>query len=119
VYLNSQITGDRQNASWKFIEYLLSPQAQSMLVNVGRIPVAKGVALDPIEDVLTSQAMEAFSGGTAYPVRPEMEFYPEAMDIALQEIFKDGVSPQDALRTAYNSIIAAITSAQATATPTP
>lgn len=119
VYLSSQITGDRQDASWKFIEYLLSPQAQSVLVNVGRIPVASGVALDPIEDVLTSQAMKALSGGATYPVRPEMEFYPQALDIALQQIFKDGVAPQDALRTAYNSIIAALTEAQATATATP
>jgi len=105
IYLNANATGDDQMAGWEFMEFFLSPQAQALLVKAGHIPAVAGVE---IADPLLQQAVEAFAGGTAFPVIPEMGAYWESMDTALRSVFDEGADPAEALQKAYDSITAKI-----------
>jgi ABC-type glycerol-3-phosphate transport system substrate-binding protein len=118
LYLNPQISGSELLAAQRFIEYFLSPDAQNRLAEVGRIPAASGASLaDPVRGPLLGQAMAALSGGTTYPVVPEMTLYNINMDIALKSIFDEGVPPEEALETAEQAILAGMAQGQATPTP--
>jgi maltose-binding protein MalE len=105
IYLSANAEGDDQMAAWKFMEFFLSPQAQAMLADVGHIPAVAGVE---ISDPLMLQAVEAFAGGTAFPVIPEMNAYWGPMDTALKSVFDEDADPAEALATAFDSITAAI-----------
>ena len=105
IYLSFNAEGDDQAAAWKFMEFFLAPEAQAMLAKVGHIPATIGVE---VTDPLMLQAMEAFKGGVAFPVIPEMGAYWGPMDTALKQVFDEGADPATALQTAYDSIVAAI-----------
>ena len=105
IYLNANAEGDDQMAGWKFMEFFLSPEAQAMLADVGHIPAVAGVE---VTDPLMLQAVDAFAGGAAFPVIPEMGAYWESMDTALKSVFDEGVDPAEALQTAFDSITAKI-----------
>jgi arabinogalactan oligomer/maltooligosaccharide transport system substrate-binding protein len=105
IYLNANAEGDDQMAGWKFMEFFLSPEAQAMLADVGHIPAVAGVE---VTDPLMLQAVEAFAGGVAFPVIPEMGAYWESMDTALKSVFDEGADPAEALQTAFDSVTAKI-----------
>jgi arabinogalactan oligomer/maltooligosaccharide transport system substrate-binding protein len=105
LYLNSNTEGDDQRAAWKFMEFFLSPEAQALLTEVGHIPSVAGVE---ISDPLMLQAVEAFAGGVAFPVIPEMGAYWDPMETAIKSVADEGADPAAALQTAYDSIVAAI-----------
>lgn len=114
LYLSSRASGDTLLAAEKFIEFFLSPEAQLKLAEIERIPAARDVGvLDP----LLAQAIAALAGGTAYPSRPEMEFYPSRMDVALKSVFEQGAPPAEALQSAMDDILAAMMGIQATPAP--
>ena len=101
IYLSTNAEGDDQMAAWKFIEFFLSPQAQAILADVGHIPAVAGVE---ISDPLMLQAMDAFAGGSAFPVIPEMNAYWEPMDTALKSVLDEGLDPAEVLQQAFDSI---------------
>ena len=108
IYMSANAEGDDQMAAWKFMEFFLSPEAQSLLADptkAGHIPAAGGVE---IADALMLQATEAFAGGAAFPVIPEMGAYWGPMDTALKSVFDEGADPAEVLQQAYDSITAAI-----------
>jgi maltose-binding protein MalE len=114
IYLNANASGDDQAASWKFMEFFLSPEAQALLVKAGHIPAVAGVE---IADPLLRQAVEAFAGGTAFPVIPEMGAYWGPMDTALKSVFDEGANPAAALQQAYNSVVAKVAEMRGVAPP--
>ncbi|MFC2015797.1 extracellular solute-binding protein [Chloroflexota bacterium] len=105
IYLGADVEGDDLMATWKFIEFFLSPEAQAILSGVGRIPAVTDVQ---VSDPLILQATDAFAGGTAFPVSPEMGAYWEPMDQALKSVFDEGADPAEVLQVAFDSITAAI-----------
>ncbi len=105
LYLGANAEGDDQTAAWKFIEFCLSPEAQAMLADIGKIPAVAGM---PITDPLMQQAVEALEGGMPLPVIPEVGAYWEPMDTALQSVFDQAADPAEALQQAYDTITAAI-----------
>ena len=122
VFLNPETLEEEQMVSWKFVQSLLTPEAQANLGKVSLIPVllpsrlaAAGVE-GFIEDEPLTQVMRALSGGATYPARPEMAIYIPYLDIALQSIFNGEASPEDALKTAADSIMAELA---AWSTPAP
>jgi arabinogalactan oligomer/maltooligosaccharide transport system substrate-binding protein len=114
IYLGANAEGDDLTAGWKFIEFFLSPEAQATLTEAGHIPAVTGV---DVTDPLMKQAAEAFVGGTAFPVIPEMGAYWEPMDTVLQSVFDEGADPAAALQHGYNSIVAAIADIRGEAPP--
>lgn len=105
IYLSAIAEGEDRDASWAFMEFFLSPAAQTLLSEVGNIPAVVGVE---VTDPLTAQAAEALVGGATFPIIPEMGAYWDPMDIALQSVFDEGADPGAALQQAYNSISLAI-----------
>ena len=116
VYVNQRGGPQDQSATWEFVKYFLSSEAQATMARTGRIPARLDV---PLEDPLLAQALKALQGGTTYPVVPEMAAYPVAMDTALKSVFEDGISPAIALQAADQSIRTALDAVKATASPTP
>jgi len=104
-FLSQQASPETRYAAIQFIDHLLSPEAQSHLAEVGRIPAVSGVAItDPISGPLIAQSMAALAGGATYPPVPQMTYYNLNLDIALRSIFEDGVEPAVALQTAEDAI---------------
>jgi len=114
IYMSANADGDDQKAAWKFIEFFLSPEAQALLTEAGHIPAVAGVE---VTDPLMQQAVEAFAGGTAFPVIPEMGAYWGPMDSALKSVFDEGADPAAVLSQAYNSITAAVAEIRGEAPP--
>ena len=114
IYLGTNVEGDDQAASWAFMEFFLSPEAQALLTEAGHIPAIAGVE---VTDPLMSQAVTAFAGGAAFPVIPEMGAYWGPMDTALQSVFDEGADPAAALSQAYNSVSAAVAEIRGEAPP--
>jgi maltose-binding protein MalE len=105
LFLSSQAEGDERLASWEFIKYFLSADAQGTLASIGQIPVVKGI---PMDDPIISQTMKAMEGGTTYPVRPEMSAYTAPLDGAIKAIFSDGAIAKDALQSAADAVRSAL-----------
>jgi maltose-binding protein MalE len=108
IYLNANTEGADKDTAWAFMEFFLSAEAQTLLADptkAGHIPATIGVE---ITDPLMAQSAEAFAGGAAFPVIPEMGAYWGPMDTALKSVFDEGADPAAALSQAYNSITAAV-----------
>lgn len=108
IYLSANAEGDDLKASAEFIKFFLSKEAQALLADptkAAHIPATKGVE---ITDPLMQAAATAFEGGVAFPVIPEMGAYWEPMDNALKSVFDQGADPAEALKQAYDAIVAKI-----------
>ena len=114
IYLGTNVEGDDKDASWAFMEFFLSPEAQALLTDVGHIPAVAGVE---VNDPLMAQAALAFEGGAAFPVIPEMGAYWDPMDNALKSVFDEGADPAAALQQAENSVIAKVAEIRGEAPP--
>ena len=105
VFLNANTTGDDRYAALAFIGYLLDPNVQVRLAEVGHIP---SVSTALPRDGFIQQAMDAFSQGIAYPISIDesiLNQYWSELDKAIQKVFLNGVSPADALKTANDNLI--------------
>ncbi len=117
VYLAPAALDPANRAALEFVNTLLSPESQAALAAGGAIPaLSASAAFAPgsqvsIDDELLKQAMIALEDGVTYPVLPEMAYYPGPLDIALQSVFFDGVTAEDALQTAEESIQEALQAA--------
>ncbi|NTV36161.1 MAG: extracellular solute-binding protein, partial [Anaerolineaceae bacterium] len=77
IYLTTAATGDDAVASEKFMEYFLSPEAQTIWSDVGTkdkpmaagIPVIKGL---DIKDPVAKASAAALGAGVPFPVIPQM-----------------------------------------------
>jgi ABC-type glycerol-3-phosphate transport system substrate-binding protein len=122
IYLHPRALQEPHSVSWKFLEYLLTPESQQAVADVGLIPALHGSPVNlashqvSIADPLIVQAMQALTGGAAYPSLPEMPAVSAQMDIALRSVFEDSLPANQALQAAGQQIIAARTPAPA---PTP
>ncbi len=104
VYLNPNTTGGDQLASLTFMGYLLDPNVQKMLAEVGHIPSV--TAAQP-RDPLLQQAMAAFAGGVAYPVNVDdttLKLYWSELDKVIQQVLINGGDPATALKAASENI---------------
>jgi arabinogalactan oligomer/maltooligosaccharide transport system substrate-binding protein len=120
VYLSAKAQGDDLTASLRFIEFLLSPEAQTLLVEANRFPASVAVKpTDPAYGKLAIQAINAMSQGVAYPISPEIDTYSRNLDISLRGYFDHSASAEQALQSAQAAIQAVLTQNQSGATPTP
>jgi arabinogalactan oligomer/maltooligosaccharide transport system substrate-binding protein len=103
MYLSANALPADQNASWKFIEFFLSPEAQNLLTEADHIPAIVGTEID---DLLLSQAVDAMAGGAPFPIIPEMSAYWEPMEAALWFFTEEGGNPEAVLEQAHNSVMA-------------
>lgn len=108
LYLNANLTGDDLECSWAFMQFMLSPEAQTSFSEpsmAGNIPAILGLEVtDPIQQ----QALAAFAGGAAFPVIPEMGAYWDPVNNALLSAVEQGTDPAEALQAAYESVEAKV-----------
>ncbi|MCI0519738.1 MAG: extracellular solute-binding protein [Chloroflexi bacterium] len=108
IYMSANAEGDDQAASWGFMEYFLTPEAQALLADptkAGHVPAASGVE---VSDPLTSQMIAAFAGGAPFPVIPEMGAYWDPLNNAVKSILSEGTDPAAALSRANNDVTAKV-----------
>jgi len=114
VFLNSNLTDNDRFAALAFIGYLLDPNVQVRLAEVGHIPSV--IAAKP-RDALLQQAMEAFSYSAPYPITVDesvLNLYWKELDVAIRNVFASGISPADALKTANDDLVQILRSLQIT-----
>lgn len=105
LYLNSNASAHEQELAWKFMEFFLSPEMQSLSAGVDHIPVTTSAQ---VSNRLMSQMMRAMARGTGFPALPELAAYWMPMDTALKSILNDGQDPVVALQQAHDSIVSGI-----------
>jgi ABC-type glycerol-3-phosphate transport system substrate-binding protein len=108
IFLNSNTIGNNRFAALSFIGYLLDPNVQMRLAEVGHIP---SVITTQPRDPLIKQAMKAFMDGVPYPMGIDdsvLSIYRYHLDKAISDVFTFGVTPANALQTADENIRAAL-----------
>ncbi|RPI86775.1 MAG: extracellular solute-binding protein [Chloroflexi bacterium] len=102
AYLNPIKLNTSQTASLDFLKFLISPQAQTIFLQAGQIPVHN--SLD-IPDPFIQKIRSVFEGSTAYPVDPVMDRYSSSLNTALQRLLYEGWSVEDILVQAEQDIL--------------
>ena len=104
VYLNSNTAGNNRFAALSFMGYLLDPNVQMHLAEVGHIPTV--ITTQPREPLI-KQAMLAFFSGAPYPITIEnnvLSIYRTELDKAIRDVFERGIDPASALQSAEDNI---------------
>jgi len=107
LYMNANAEGNDQAATWAFMKFMLSPDAQAILAenNKGFIPSVAGVE---VPDRLRQEAVAAFAAGVPFPVIPEMGAYWGPAETAMKSVFEQGADPATVLVAAEEAVNAAI-----------
>jgi arabinogalactan oligomer/maltooligosaccharide transport system substrate-binding protein len=106
MYLSTAATGDDAKASEAFMEFFVGAEAQKIWADVsGGIPANTMVE---ITDPIAKAAMEAFKGGVAFPVIPQMSQYWDPANNAILAVLDKGSDPAAALQDAYDTITKAL-----------
>lgn len=114
VFLNTTASGDDRSAALAFMGYLLDPNVQMHLAEVGHIP---SVTTTIPRDRLILQAMQSFSSGAAYPITVDqsvLDLYRKELDRAIQNVFINGATPSEALKAASDNLIVQLDNLQNT-----
>jgi len=109
MFLTASIGNEQASAGKEFMQYLLSREIQAELGGneiTGPVPVMRLTGdIHPIK----TQMQEAFDGGTALPVLPQMEVYWDVMNEAIASVLDGTAAPEEALDRAeaeINSLLA-------------
>lgn len=106
IYLNAKTNPGDRRAALRFMEFLVSPESQTLLAENELIPSAIHVFLSSSDQSnLMSQAIQALSGGAPYPVHPEISIYRQNIDNALRAYLEQGVPADQALQNAQDMIL--------------
>ena len=105
IYINPNANEDETQAALSFSEFLLTPEIQRIFAQAGKIPSITNLGG---ENSLINQAMQNLSNATPYPSHPEMTFYWERMNIALENILFGNENPSDVLQKASVEIMESI-----------
>jgi maltose-binding protein MalE len=104
MVLNANASRDDAIAGWKFIEFMLSPEAQALLADptkAGHIPAISGI---DVGDRFVNEAYRALRDGVAYPVTPEIDAYWAPLENAIKSVLEQGKEPGDALEQAEDEV---------------
>lgn len=115
LYLSSGIEPEIRPAAQALLNYFISPEAQTLVTESGRLPAIGGVALtNPVLGPLIMQSITALANGVPYLPSDLMTIYALNLDIALRAIFEGQSPPEQALSNAAQEIERILAS-----TPTP
>lgn len=102
AYLNPVKLNASQTVTLDFLKFLISPQAQTIFLQAGQIPVHNSLEiLDPFIRKIRS----VFEGSTAYPIDPVMDSYSSSLNTALQRLLYEGWPVQDILDQAEQDVL--------------
>jgi ABC-type glycerol-3-phosphate transport system substrate-binding protein len=102
LYLNPHYPDAVRAASWAFMEYMLSSDAQHAKLAVNHIPAVEG---QPISDPMLLHIQQILAGSVVFTVLPTVEYYWDPMDSALTSVFVSSADPAAALALAEQTIL--------------
>ncbi len=112
IYLLEGSSPANQEASWAFVLFLLTPEAQLILSapdQAGHLPALSGLELD---NRLQSQLIASLSAGVSRPLRTDLDLYLEPLEGAIRAVVVQGASPELALDIALKKIEQALLSGE-------
>lgn len=113
VFLSAQTNPGDRRAALAFMEFMVSPESQTLLAEQNRVPSIISISSsDPSRGNLVGQAAAALAGGTPFPNDPLISNYGQSLDLALRSFFEQGLPADQVLQNAQDAILAQ--SAQAT-----
>jgi hypothetical protein len=104
IFLNTNTGENDRFAALSFMGYLLDPNVQMRLAEVGHIPAV--ITTQP-RDNLIQQAMVAFLTGVPYPTNADselLEIYWTELDRAIKDVFTNRIEA-DSIENAYDHIV--------------
>jgi ABC-type glycerol-3-phosphate transport system substrate-binding protein len=105
IFLNGNLLPEQRYDPLLFMGFMLSPEVQTILTRAGHTPA---VAAAEVTDKFMQQAVQAFAGGSPYPVAAGMDLYSEALDQALISVFSGQEIIPNALQRAHRQIMAGL-----------
>jgi maltose-binding protein MalE len=100
IYLAAGLSPQDREASWEFMRYLLSSDAQGILAEphgAAHLPTALGIWLS---DPRMAQAMAAVLQGVPYPISPDAALAAQPLERAIFAVLRQGTVPDFAIRRA-------------------
>jgi arabinogalactan oligomer / maltooligosaccharide transport system substrate-binding protein len=107
VYLNANLSDQERYQPLLFMAFMLTPEVQSLLSQVGIIPVISDASVD---DQLIQQMVIAFERATSFPTIRQAGAYWDPLEAAMLRVFSSSASPAQALRDAEVEIREALQS---------
>lgn len=101
VYLNANLNDQDRYQPLLFMAFMLTPEVQSLLTQVGFIPV---VIDANIEDQIIQQMVTAFEGAASYPILRQASAYWDPLEAAMQKVFSGSATPAQALSSAESEV---------------
>ena len=114
AYLATDLSQADLEASWTFLAYLLSPEAQQQLSHPDRarhLPVVQAIGLT---NPLMAEAMDAITSGIPYPLDPRFALYQQPLERAISTVIRQAGDPTLTLQRAEQELASALAP-----TPTP
>jgi len=106
AYLSAQASPEDRRAAVVFLEYLISPESQSLLADSGSFPANQVFnPTVPVYGRLMTQVSRALADGTAYPLDPNIAVYSLNFDLALRAFFEQNLPPEQVLQSAQDAIL--------------
>jgi arabinogalactan oligomer/maltooligosaccharide transport system substrate-binding protein len=106
IYLSANATGEQQSAALAFMQFMLDPTAQQILLNQSKhLPSVQGMT---ISNPLLQKAAMILGNGIPFPLQPELNQYWGLMESNLPQVYSGTKTPSQALSDMENGINALI-----------
>lgn len=100
AYLVAGSSESNLEASWNFLQFLFSPEAQGILSDPGGAAHIPTTSATELTDGLLLESSSMLRTGIPYPLRSELELVQEPILAAIQAVVLQGADPNFALRLA-------------------
>jgi arabinogalactan oligomer / maltooligosaccharide transport system substrate-binding protein len=97
VYLNANLSEPERYQPLLFMAFMLTPEVQALMSQVGSIPVVNDA---PLDDPIMQQMVIAFQRATSFPTIRQAGAYWDPLEAAMLNVFNNRASPLQALNTA-------------------
>jgi len=104
IYLAAGLSPQDREASWEFMRYLLTSEAQGILAaprGAAHLPAAVGIYLS---DPRMSQAMAAVLQGVPFPITPDAALAAQPLERAIFAVLRQGTTPDFSIRRALADV---------------
>jgi maltose-binding protein MalE len=104
AYLRPTDAASDLEASWAFVRFLLSPEAQLQLADPARAGHLPALAQLELQDPFQARAEGALASGVGLPLIPNLDLYTTPLEGAVRSVAIQGANPELALTIAVSKI---------------
>jgi ABC-type glycerol-3-phosphate transport system substrate-binding protein len=113
AYLRPTQAASDMEASWAFVRFLLSPEAQLLLADPTRAGHLPALARLELQDPFQVRAEQALTAGVGLPLIPDLDLYTGPIEGAVRSVAIQGANPELALTVAVSKIEQALAKLEA------